>query len=288
MSNRIHAHLRSNVVGYVAVFLALTGTAYATHPGGADTISTGDIIDGQVRTGDVGNDQIRAVDVRDDTLAGGGLTAPDLAPGSVASSELATNAIPSDGTGDDGSTKLATDSVNWLELAFGSVRTQTVLDNSLTGGDLSDNSVTGADVTSLTGTDITDGTIGVVDLSTSATGARAWGRVSAAGVLTRSKNVTSVTHPDVGQYCIDPASSIPASTAVLIVSPDRNGSSQDQVARRFPLIAWESSGAVCPPDTLKVLTNLYDGDETDDDDGGGNTTGDSISPDDEPFAFTIP
>ena len=51
MSKLARDHIRSNLVGYVAVFLALTmGTAYATHPGGADTISAEDIINGQVKS----------------------------------------------------------------------------------------------------------------------------------------------------------------------------------------------------------------------------------------------
>jgi hypothetical protein len=51
----------------------LSGTAYATHPGGDNTIDSGDIQDGQVRS----------VDVRDDTLAAGGLQAADLRADSV-------------------------------------------------------------------------------------------------------------------------------------------------------------------------------------------------------------
>ena len=49
MSNRFSAHLRSNVVGYVGLFFALSGgVAWASHPGGQNTISTADIINGQV------------------------------------------------------------------------------------------------------------------------------------------------------------------------------------------------------------------------------------------------
>ena len=43
------SHVRQNVIGYVALFFALSGgVAWATHPGGANTISTGDIINDQV------------------------------------------------------------------------------------------------------------------------------------------------------------------------------------------------------------------------------------------------
>lgn len=69
MSTRIREHVRSNVVGYVALFFALGGgAAWATHPNGTNTISTGDIQ----------NNQVFSADVRDDNLAGGGLTGIDI------------------------------------------------------------------------------------------------------------------------------------------------------------------------------------------------------------------
>jgi hypothetical protein len=81
-------HVRQNVIGYIALFFALTGgVAWATHPGGANTISTGDLI----------NDQVYSADVRNDTLSGGGLGAVDLRPGSVGSSEVANGSL---GTGE--------------------------------------------------------------------------------------------------------------------------------------------------------------------------------------------
>ena len=62
MSARIRDHIRSNVIGYVALFFALsTGSAVALS--GSNTVFTDDIVDNHVRS----------EDVRDDTLAGGGL-----------------------------------------------------------------------------------------------------------------------------------------------------------------------------------------------------------------------
>ena len=73
MSKRIREHLRSNVVGYVAIFLfAIAGTAYA-----ANTIGSSDIINGQVKSADIGNKQVFSVDVRDGAVTAGKLaTAP--------------------------------------------------------------------------------------------------------------------------------------------------------------------------------------------------------------------
>ena len=70
--SRILVHVRRNVVGYLALFVALGGTAYA-----AGTVGSDDIID----------DSIRSIDVKDATDTGGGLTAADLRPASVGSSE---------------------------------------------------------------------------------------------------------------------------------------------------------------------------------------------------------
>ena len=101
MSKLVRDHLRSNVVGYVALFcFAMAGTASATHPGGANTISSIDIINGEVANVDLAADSvgsgkiidrqvknadlsigasssntiadggIQAIDVKDDTLTG--------------------------------------------------------------------------------------------------------------------------------------------------------------------------------------------------------------------------
>jgi hypothetical protein len=85
---RISDYLRSNLFGLIAIFIALGGTAYATHPGGDNTIDTGDIINGQVKQLDIGSNQVRSAEVIDDTFPGGGLAAGDLAANSVGGSEL--------------------------------------------------------------------------------------------------------------------------------------------------------------------------------------------------------
>jgi formylglycine-generating enzyme required for sulfatase activity len=88
VASRVSEHLRSNVVGYVALFFALGGgAAWATHPGGADTISSADIIDNEVET----------LDIRDDSL-----TAADLAPGAVTTGELADGAVTESKLGCEG------------------------------------------------------------------------------------------------------------------------------------------------------------------------------------------
>ena len=56
--SRAREHLRSNIIGYVALFIALAGTAYALP--GKNTVDSGDIRNGQVKTADIRNDNVRA------------------------------------------------------------------------------------------------------------------------------------------------------------------------------------------------------------------------------------
>ena len=57
MGGRIRNHLRSNVVGYIALFFVLTGgTAYALD--GSNTVFSDDIVNGEVKAADLGTDSV--------------------------------------------------------------------------------------------------------------------------------------------------------------------------------------------------------------------------------------
>ncbi len=82
MSAKLRTHIRSNIIGYVALFFALsTGSAVALS--GSNTVFSDDITDNQVYS----------ADVRNDSLTGGGLAAADLQPNSVGTSEVAANSL---------------------------------------------------------------------------------------------------------------------------------------------------------------------------------------------------
>jgi hypothetical protein len=244
-STRIRALVRQQWVGLIALFFALTGgAAWATHPGGANTINSADIIDDQVRTADIGNGEVREADVgqaavtsdevKNDTIAAG-----DVAPNSLTSAKIA--------------------------------------DGSLTGTDVANNS--------LKGDDVDESTLNVGDA------ARAYGRVAADGALTRSTNVSSVTHtPGTGVYCIDPASGIDSNSAVLVVGPDVTGSGTDDSVgvEDVSVAQWRSEGSGCLPGTLEVDTFVYEGDSLDDNTGGGSTFGDDLVAEEESFSFVVP
>lgn len=114
MSARIGSFIRHNLLGLVAIFIALGGTAYATHPSGANTISTGDIIDGQVQNADLGSSAVTGAKVFPSTLNGsdvapGGLTGSDIAADSLASSDIGPSAV--------GSSEVADGSLGTAEVA---------------------------------------------------------------------------------------------------------------------------------------------------------------------------
>jgi hypothetical protein len=89
MRKRVREHIRSNLVGYGALFLALTGgVAWANHPGGADTISSGDIINGEVKNNDLGADSVGSGKIADQSVKNA-----DLATGASSSNTIADGGI---------------------------------------------------------------------------------------------------------------------------------------------------------------------------------------------------
>jgi hypothetical protein len=84
MRGRIWDHVRSHVVGYVALFFALSGgAAWATHPGGANTISSGDIIDQAVRTEDIRDANLTTADIRTDAVISGKILDNTITPNDI-------------------------------------------------------------------------------------------------------------------------------------------------------------------------------------------------------------
>jgi hypothetical protein len=89
MHKRIRKHIRSNVVGYLALFFALSGgVAWATHPGGANTISSADIINGEVRNADLGTDAVASGKIDDRQVKNA-----DLSIGASSSNTIADGGI---------------------------------------------------------------------------------------------------------------------------------------------------------------------------------------------------
>lgn len=153
MLDKLRTHVRTHVVGYIALFVALGGTAYATHPGGANTISSIDIINGEVKTPDIGTSA-----VTNTKLATGAVQNPKIAHAAVNSSKVLNNSLTgadiadeSIGVDDIGSQQVGpdeviNDSLLQSDIRAGAVTNDEVLNNSLIGADINDNSLTGADI----------------------------------------------------------------------------------------------------------------------------------------------
>lgn len=86
MGERIRDHIRSHVVGYVALFVALSGTAYAVDGPlpGQNQVGSQDIINSEVRSEDIGIAQVRNSDLASDAVTTG-----KIATGGVRSLDVA-------------------------------------------------------------------------------------------------------------------------------------------------------------------------------------------------------
>ncbi|HEY8000924.1 MAG: hypothetical protein ACHQJ5_07880 [Vicinamibacteria bacterium] len=139
-SERIRRHLRGNVVGYVAVFIALSGTAAALP--GQKTVKSDDIAKGAVKgkalaADAVSTSKLRANSVSASKIAAAAVTASKLGGSAVGTGALADAAVTAP--------KLATDSVvrekigqgeiNGGKLANGSVNSAKVADGTLLAED---------------------------------------------------------------------------------------------------------------------------------------------------------
>ena len=95
LSERIGDHLRGNAVGYLALFLALTGTSYAAHKVTTRDIKRNAIVsklikDGEVTSADVADNGLTGADIDESTLQGVNVL---LADGSVTTAKLADAAV---------------------------------------------------------------------------------------------------------------------------------------------------------------------------------------------------
>ncbi|MGI9020021.1 MAG: hypothetical protein ACR2G3_04845 [Solirubrobacterales bacterium] len=80
MRGRIGTHLRGNVIGYVALFVALSGTAWAVQN---DSVRSRHIVDGQVKTPDLADNAVTNAKVADDAIG-----SAEVAPNSLAGGDL--------------------------------------------------------------------------------------------------------------------------------------------------------------------------------------------------------
>ena len=244
-AHRVLDHLRRQWMGALALFLVLTGgVAYA-----ANTIASGDIIDGEVKTADLAANAVNSARIAD-----GQVTLADIGQGAVATEEIANGQVKAADLG-DGEVKAA-------EVATAAVRTEELANGQVQAEDLAPGVAPGA------------------------SGARAWGLVSNGGALLRSKQVTSVTHPDNGIYCIDPAPGIDPTAAVLSVAGESLFNSTNSGSDDIGHVEWSSDGPNCPAGAMEVRSFIGDGRPG----SGGefDSGGFDMILEDQGFAFVIP
>ncbi len=95
LSERIGHHLRANVIGYLALFVALSGSAYAAKKIGTKNIKPNAIVsslikDGEVKSGDVADNGLTGADIDEASLQN---VPVQLADGSVTTIKLADQAV---------------------------------------------------------------------------------------------------------------------------------------------------------------------------------------------------
>jgi hypothetical protein len=123
MSGRIATHIRSNIVGYIAVFcFAMGGSAYALDGPlpGQNQVGSEDIINGEVKNADIGISEVKANNVAPDSLGGN---------------------------------KIVDRSVKNADLGLGASSSNTIADGGIQGIDVKNNTLTGQqiDESTLTG-----------------------------------------------------------------------------------------------------------------------------------------
>ena len=128
MSARIRRHIRSNVVGYVALFVALSGTAYAVDGPLADqnTVGSQDIINGEVTGDDVATNAIGTAKINDRSVKNA-----DLSTGASSSNTIADGGIHD--------IDVKNDTLTGTQIDEGTLFN----DNSITGGDIDESTLSG-------------------------------------------------------------------------------------------------------------------------------------------------
>jgi hypothetical protein len=225
---RIRNHIRSNVVGYLALFFAFSGVAYATHPGGANTISSGDIINEEVRSPDIGPGEVFSTDiatagVQSSDIGTDQVKAADIDNGAVRTAEIGTSAVTSVDIDDS--------AITAADLADGSVASGEVLDDTVVGGglaaaDLQANSVgtseiqtDGVQASEVANDSIDSGEIADFGLSNQDIGVL-FAEVNANATLANSSGgvtVTRVGAVGAGNYEVDFGRNITACTSVTML-----------------------------------------------------------------------
>jgi hypothetical protein len=146
MLGSVVGYFRRNVVGFLALFVALGGTAYAVNTVGSadiidESIQSADIKNGEVKAPDVAADAVDSARVRDNTINTfdvHSFLGSDVVDGTLTGADIADFSL----TEDD----VATGTLGGVVIKNDSLLSNDIKDGTLTGADVADNSLTGADI----------------------------------------------------------------------------------------------------------------------------------------------
>jgi hypothetical protein len=137
MSRTLGRPTYANITSTLALVVALgAGGAYA-----ANTVTSKDIVDGQVKAADLHRNSVGSSTIKERSVA-----APDMAAGSVASTSLQDGAVRAEhlAAGSVSSVTVEEGSLKGSDLATGTIGTFSIGDGQVMGSDLGPNSVTTA------------------------------------------------------------------------------------------------------------------------------------------------
>lgn len=130
LSETIGRHLRTNIVGYVALFVALSGTAIALP--GKGGVKSDDLARNAVKA-----KAIQAAAITNAKLRDGAVTSSKVSDGAIVSGDLANSAVTEPNLADDAVSRrtIVAGTINGGKLANGSVDSQKVNNGSLLAED---------------------------------------------------------------------------------------------------------------------------------------------------------
>jgi hypothetical protein len=129
VGDRVRGHVRANLVGYVALFIAIGGTgAWAADKITSKEIAKNAIRSKHIKRGNVKRPDIGANAVNSAKVASGSLTTADMLDGTISEADLANGSVTNP--------KLADGAVTTPKLADGAVTTPKLADGAVTGAKL--------------------------------------------------------------------------------------------------------------------------------------------------------
>jgi hypothetical protein len=144
MQNRIRDHIRSNVVGYAALFIALSGTAYAVDGPlpGQNQVGSEDIINQEVKAADLAADSVASTKIVDRQVKNADLSLGASSSNTIADCGIQGVDVKTDtltGTQIDESTLFNDNSLGGADINESTLYN----DDSLTGDDIDESSLSG-------------------------------------------------------------------------------------------------------------------------------------------------